>query len=142
MYTRHPAQCHGHVWHVDTAPDKICVLRRPPIGGLKKKIACLNGIRCKLVKELLKCLGLYIRIGQFYNFWGWFGTKNKLGSESEPVLRDSKKNIRIKENKKTLLSPDTKEFQVSTTNAVMIMLFNLKYISQTYTLWFTFYLFD
>ena len=20
MYTRHPAQCHGHMWHVDTAP--------------------------------------------------------------------------------------------------------------------------
>ena len=47
--------CHGHVWHVDTAPGKTinnkteCMSRRPPIGGWKK-IAGLNGIRCELVK--------------------------------------------------------------------------------------------
>ena len=38
VYTRHSAQCHGHVWRVDTAPGKTrkkteCMLRRPPIGG-------------------------------------------------------------------------------------------------------------
>ena len=22
VYTRHPAQCHGHVWHVDMAPGQ------------------------------------------------------------------------------------------------------------------------
>ena len=68
--------------------------------------------------------------------------KQKLGSKLELVPRDSKKNIRIKENNKTYihvhvwsiqisLTPDAKEFQVSTANVVMIMLFNLKYVSET-----------
>ena len=76
------------------------------------------------------------RHGRFHNFWSRFGSKEKLGSESEPVPRDSKKNIRIKENNETyglfkLVDLYAKEFQVSTANAVMIMLFNLKYVSGT-----------
>ena len=60
--------------------------------------------------------------------------KKNLGSESELVPRDSMKNIRIKYNLiySNFVDPyDAKEFQVLTANAVMIILFNLKYVSKT-----------
>ena len=57
-----------------------------------------------------------------------------IGLGSSTIKTDSKrfkeKGLNI-QSIQTSLSPDAKEFKVSTANALMIMLFNLKYISET-----------